>query len=149
MKLCDVCGNEISVSSGQCQFCGAQQRRLKTRGTRSKESIRTVFLEAGLPSVPEGCRRLEAELFKARKDGVRLLRVIHGWGSGGSEGKLREGCRVYLNRKKAEGWVKLLLRGEDYSRNSSDGRQLMNRYPELLKYEREDSKNPGITIIVI
>lgn len=150
MKPCDVCGNEISESSRRCRFCGAQQqRRLKTRGSGSKARVRTVNLEAGLPSVQEGCRCLEAELLKAREDGIQILRIIHGWGSGGSGGKLRDACRASLNQKVAARRIKQFIRGEEYSRAHSTGRELCARFLDLQKYERGDSGNPGITIIVL
>lgn len=149
MRSCDVCGNEIAESSGTCRFCGAQQRRLKRRCPGSKDRLRTVNLELGLPSVQEGCRRLEAELLQARQDGIQVLRIIHGWGSGGSGGKLREACRAVLNRKMAEGRIKLFLRGEEYSRAQIAGREQLEHYLELQKYERGDSGNPGITIIIL
>lgn len=93
--------------------------------------------------------RLEAELFKAKQDGVPVLRIVHGWGSGGSEGKLRESCRAYLNGKIASGFIKLALRGEDYSRHSRPGKELLNRYTYLRNSERADSNNPGITFVIL
>ena len=90
--------------------------------------MRNVNVKTGLPPVEEGLQRLEAALNSARQEGVRVVRVIHGWGSGGSEGKLREACRAYLNRKKAEGRVRMLFRGEEYCRDDVRVKELLGRY---------------------
>lgn len=50
--------------------------------------MRTLNLEAGFPSVDDAQRRLLAEMQSARQDGLRVLKVIHGWGSSGEGGKL-------------------------------------------------------------
>lgn len=149
MITCEVCGNDLPESKGRCYFCGTHQQRPRTAFSKERERVRTVILKAGLPTAEEGLMRLEAELFKAKQDGVPVLRIVHGWGSGGSEGKLREACRAYLNGKKAGGFIKLALRGEDYSRHSSPGKELLNRYTFLRNSERADSNNPGITFVIL
>ena len=99
MILCEVCGNEIcrilwgvAVIAVQSSNCSGALRPLANL-------IRTVNIESGLPVVQEGLARLEAELLRARHDGVQIVRVIHGWGSSGMGGKLRLACRAYLKQK--------------------------------------------------
>jgi len=106
-------------------------------------------VKTGLPPVEEALLRLEAALNSARQEGIRVVRVIHGWGSGGSEGKLREACRAYLSRKKTEGRISMLFRGEEYSRANTGVKELLDRYGDLRKGEKTDSGNPGITIVVL
>jgi len=100
-----------------------------------------------MPSVEEGIARLEGELMRARQSGVRVVRVIHGWGSTGTGGILREACRVFLKRKLAVRQVANIIYGEDYSKTTNAGRELMNHCPELKGCERSDSQNPGITFV--
>ncbi len=149
MKECMVCGNEIEASAWQCSFCGSHQQPLRKSRKGAQERVRTVNVKTGLPPVEEALLRLEAALNSARQEGVRVVRVIHGWGSGGSEGKLREACRAYLNRKKAEGRIRMLFRGEEYGRENGLVKELLGRCGELRKDERTDSGNPGITIVVL
>jgi hypothetical protein len=145
MKYCDTCGNEIPEKLTTCRFCGSYQRAGTPAGSR--ERLRTVNIEAGMPSVEEGIARLEGELMRARQSGVRVVRVIHGWGSTGTGGILRDACRAFLKRKLAVRQITNVIHGEDYSRTTNAGRDLMNRCPELKGSERSDSQNPGITFV--
>ncbi|MGD0621760.1 MAG: Smr/MutS family protein [Thermacetogeniaceae bacterium] len=145
MKNCDTCGNEMPEMSMSCRFCGSHQRE-RTR-TGSRERLRTVNIEAGMPSVEDGLARLEGDLVRAKQSGVRVVRVIHGWGSTGTGGALRDACRAFLKRKLTALQIANVIHGEDYSRATSAGRDLMNRCPELRGSERSDSQNPGITFV--
>jgi len=79
--------------------------------------------------------------------GVRVLRVIHGWGSSGTGGKLRDACRFFLYQEMKAKRLKGVLPGDDYSRAALAGRALMSRYEELRSSERSDAQNPGITMV--
>jgi hypothetical protein len=48
----------------------------------------TLNLEAGFPTVDEVRRRLVSEVQSAKARGVRVIKVIHGWGSSGEGGKM-------------------------------------------------------------
>ena len=69
-----------------CRYCNAQQSARATTGSR--ERLRTIDIEAGMPLVEEGLARLEKELARAMQAGVDVVRVIHGYGSTGKGGKL-------------------------------------------------------------
>lgn len=84
MKTCTICGNDIPESAGVCGFCGSRQSGGgRVQGPKSK--VRTVNLESGRPTVERAMALLEAELTRPRGDGIRVVRIIHGWGSSGSE----------------------------------------------------------------
>jgi hypothetical protein len=145
MKNCGTCGNEIPDISLICRFCGSHQRARMNAGPH--ERLRTVNIEAGMPSVDEGLRRLEGELMRARQSGIRVVRVIHGWGSTGTGGALRDACRAFLKGKLVTRQIANIIHGEDYSRTTNAGRDLMNRCAELRSSERSDNQNPGITFV--
>jgi hypothetical protein len=146
MIECAVCGNEIPESSLKCQFCDSGQ---PTGGLTPKprELVRSVNIEVGLPTVEDGLAKLERELRRARRDGVLVMRVIHGYGSGGKGGKLRAACRPALNREIRTGRVKRVVEGENYSQITNAGRELMKRCPALKSSIRTDAGNPGITFV--
>ena len=145
MKDCETCGNEIAATAGICRYCGSVQRATPPRRPRVK--VRTVNMESGRPSVVEGLERLQREIALARQTGVRVLRVIHGWGSSGTGGRLRTACRAYLYRELKARHLKAVVPGDDYSRASPDGRDLLSRYDDLRSGERSDTQNAGITFI--
>ena len=128
-----------------CRYCNAQQSARAT--TVSRGRLRTIDMEAGMPLVEEGLARLEKELARAMQAGVAVVRVIHGYGSTGKGGKLRDACRTYLSRMRKSGKIRAFLRGEDYSKTTNLGRNLMSRCPELRASERSDRQNPGITFV--
>ena len=147
MILCEVCGNEMPDSLGRCGYCGSKQRLQRSVAPSRRNLIRTVNIESGLPVVQEGLARLEAELLRARHDGVQIVRVIHGWGSSGTGGKLRLACRAYLKQKLETRQIKSYLPGEEYYRSGGAGKNLLSRYPALKNSERKDRCNPGITFV--
>ncbi len=145
MKLCDTCGNTIDNGVMRCPFCDSPQQAAPLR--RPRTGIRTLNLEAGLPTVEAGLAKLQREITTARNEGVPLLRVIHGWGSSGTGGRLRDACRSYLGRERDGGRVKSVLAGDDYSGASLAGRGLLARHPALQSKKRADTANPGITFV--
>ena len=146
MKDCETCGNEIPDLEFQCRFCGSHQQRTRTQG-RTAGNVRTVNIEANRPPVDQALERLEAELARARQSGVRVIRLIHGWGSSGTGGKLRDACRALLQRKLGARQVRGVVPGDDYARSTAGGRGLMEKCPSLRDSERSDARNPGITFI--
>lgn len=145
MKDCEICGNEIAVTAATCPFCGSAQRAGSVAGPRQR--MRTINIEAGHPTVEEGLDRLRADLALARAAGVRVARVIHGWGSSGTGGKLRDACRALLRRELGARRLRTVIAGDDYSRGAVAARDLMRRCPELKPGERSDTGNPGITLV--
>ena len=128
-----------------CRFCNSPQSAQSKPGSR--ERLRTIDVKAGMPLVEEGLARLERDLTRAMQAGVRVVRVIHGYGSTGKGGKLRDACRVFLRRMLKAGQITSVLPGEEYSRATNLGRNLMSRCPDLRNSERSDSQNPGITFV--
>jgi hypothetical protein len=145
MKNCGMCGNEIADTAGFCRYCGNAQRGGTQRRVRSR--ILTVNIEARLPTVEEGVERLRDCLRDARRNKVRVLRVIHGWGSSGSGGRLREACRSLLTRELKAQRLKRVVPGEEYALTTVAGRALIAAFKELRSSERSDAYNPGITMV--
>jgi len=67
-------------------------------------AIRTYNVEAGRPTLDEA-RRLVIEKFKrAKREGVKVMKVIHGHGSSGKGGAL------YVGLRKSFGLDELMVR---------------------------------------
>lgn len=109
--------------------------------------LRVINLEAGRPSVDEARRRLLAEMQAARRDRVRLLKVIHGWGSSGAGGKLGPAIRRSLRLRVKQGHAVRVVPGERFSTDPLEGRALLARYPELRADTDLNRANPGITLV--
>jgi hypothetical protein len=147
VKTCEVCGEEIAPGSAVCPYCEAPQP-LSAPGPAAGPPVRDLDIEAGLPTVAEALRRLEVQLDRARRDGVRVVRVIHGWGSNsGGGGKIRAAARDWLRRQLEARRIRLMLLGDHYTHTSPEGRDFVRRHPALRITERTDRNNPGITFV--
>jgi hypothetical protein len=147
MRTCDVCGEPIPASATRCPYCESPQAP-DPAAPPPGPPLRTLDVEAGLPTVDEALRRLESQLERAREDRVRLLRVIHGWGSStGGGGKIRAAVRRRLLARLDAGQVRCVLFGDHYAHDEPQGRDLLRRHPILHSSERTDRRNPGITFV--
>src|SRR5690349_9243392 len=109
--------------------------------------MRTINLKAGSPTVDDARRRLLAELNAAQKAGVTLLKVIHGWGSGGEGGTLGPAIRRSLRLRVKEGKARIVVPGERFSSDTLEGRELAQRNPAVRGDPDFNRANPGITIV--
>lgn len=147
MKTCDVCGESIAPSSAVCPFCETPQQPDPSASAKGV-AVRDLNIEAGLPTVEEALRRLGTQLDRARADGVRVVRVIHGWGSAsGGGGKIRVAARQWLQRQLDDRRIRSFFLGDHYTHTRAEGRDFLRRHPGLRPSENSDRNNPGITFV--
>ena len=147
MKMCDMCGEPIEPSASRCPYCESPQAFVAASGGGG-EPLRTLNIEAGMPTVAEAMQRLQVQLDRARRDGVRLVRIIHGWGSNtGGRGKIRTAARRWLQQQLDDRQIRALILGDHYTHTSPEGRNFQRRHPALRISERTDRENPGICFV--
>ena len=146
MKCCPTCGNDIADSAWRCQFCEATTHSFPAAKKKTSE-IHTVNLERGLPLVDEALERLERELRQAKASGTKLLRLVHGYGSTGTGGKIKDRLNKRLPQLLHQNKIKNYVEGELYSDRTNAGSDLLSRYSKLRSSLRSDSENPGITFV--
>jgi len=145
MRTCATCGNEVALPSAACPFCGAA---LASTGPEKREGeARIVNLEKGMPTVEQAVTLLRRELQMAEVHGCRVLVLIHGYGSSGRGGAIKEEVRRLLDCFREQGRINDLLPGEECRKRSGHGRHLLRRFPFLSEYFQRP--NPGITLVVI
>jgi hypothetical protein len=113
------------------------------------ERIRVYSVKAGLPTVQEARERLNAEISKARQSGVTVMKVIHGYGSSGVGGALRDAIRRSLQKRRKEGRIRAFVIGEKWSMFEEAARQMLEECPELNKDLDLDRYNEGITLVLL
>lgn len=125
--------------------------RSSTRGRAEdlKTKVGSIDLEAGRPAAGTAIIKLENELKGARLRGVKVLRVIHGYGSSGQGGKIKRHVAGILPDLATRGLITSFIHGEDYTMFSVAGQELRSKYPELERHYRGDEGNPGITIVTL
>src|SRR6266567_6137661 len=93
--------------------------------------IRTYNVEAGLPTLDDARRSVIAEIKRAKRDGVKVLKVIHGYGSSGKGGALCVGLRKSFGLRKKEGVIKDFIAGEDFTIFNPTVLAVLEVVPEL------------------
>lgn len=110
---------------------------------------REVNLEEGMPFVDQAIRRLTYELHNSKAMGYTVLKIIHGYGSSGTGGRIRIGVRRYLDNLMKQNRVKLYLPGEEFSIFSEKARTILNACPSLRKDRDLERHNNGVTFILL
>jgi hypothetical protein len=114
-----------------------------------KSKFKVINIEAGMPTVEVGRKRLYLEIVTARNQGIHFLKVIHSYGSTGVGGRLKRGILEYLALKKKEGFIKSFVPGEDWSIFNQAARDIMEQCDDLRKDSDLGNCNLGITIVTI
>ena len=110
-------------------------------------AIRTFNVEAGLPTLDEARRLVIEEIKRAKREGVRALKVIHGYGSSGMGGALCAGLRKSFGLRKKEGVIKEFVAGEDFSIFNNAVLTLLEAVPELRGDPDLNATNEGVTVL--
>lgn len=148
MLLCTVCGNEILTEDVACPFCGAA---LDSAAGVSEKSVthRVINIERGRPVVETALKKMENELLRARADQIRVVTLIHGYGSSGKGGRIRSECRKLLDHMSRERNINQFIVGEEFRKRMGPGKALLKRFPQLEGDCASDFSNPGVTIVVL
>ena len=109
--------------------------------------LKTYNVEAGFPTLEEARRRVIEEIRTAKREGVRVLKIIHGYGSSGQGGKLNFGLRKSFGLRKKEGVIRNFIAGEDFSIFNPAVLTLLEAVPELRGDPDLDATNEGVTVL--
>jgi Smr domain len=110
---------------------------------------RVINLEEGRPTVNVGLLRLDHALTEARADGVRLLKLIHGYGSSGAGGRLREEVWKALDQMQRSSRIAAFIPGEEFRESNETSWELVKRNKALREDHDYGRGNRGITIVVL
>ncbi len=147
MTVCEVCGNNITAGALSCRFCGSSQSQQSQR--KLPFTHRIVNLELGRPVAEMAIKRLMTEISQARMEKVHVLTFIHGYGSSGKGGVIKEECRKMLDYLKSRREIREYIGGESFTRRSPKVKPLLQKHPELEKDKNLNKGNRGITLVVL
>lgn len=102
-----------------------------------------------MPTVEQASHRLVGELIRARAQGAKVVKLIHGYGSSGVGGRLRIGIRSVLAEQKKRGQIKEAVPGENWSIFDEGARRILDIYPDLSRDRDFERGNAGITILLL
>ena len=111
--------------------------------------MKVCNIEAGMPTVHEAQNRLRNEIQAARLGKWSCLKVIHGYGSSGKGGQIKNSLPDFLDSQMRKGNIRDYIKGENFSIFDSITQKAMLRYPDLSGDPDLEQCNHGITIILL
>lgn len=112
-------------------------------------TLREVNLEQGMPTVDAAIKRLTYEVNHSRVTGVAVLKIIHGYGSSGTGGKIRVEARGYLERLQKRGEIAGFIPGERFSIFDAGTLAAFRRCDGLRQDRNLERHNNGVTFIIL
>lgn len=104
-----------------------------------------INIKEGMPFVNDAMTRLTNALAQARKRKIGCALIIHGYGSTGKGGAIRDSARRWLKAQERLGGVKTVIFGEDFTIFNFKALELKNRYRELEQLL--SVCNHGVTVV--
>ncbi len=111
--------------------------------------LREVNLELGHPTADKAIRRLTFEIHNSRALHASVLKIIHGYGSSGSGGRIRTDARRYLEHLRQKGEIRDFITGEEFSIFHAPTRDAFLRCDALRKDTDLERHNNGVTFVVL
>lgn len=116
------------------------------RGGEWMSKLRILNLEAGMPSGDVAVSRMKNTLLTYKGQGAKAVVIIHGYGSGGQGGVIRERARRALFDADMKGIVRSFVGGEEWSAKK---REYIGMCKALEQEDRQIAGNPGVTVVML
>ena len=120
----------------------------KRKGSASAP-VCALNLEEGMPTVEEAVGRMRMGLQEMRIRRVRIVKLIHGYGSTGRGGKIRAGVRNELAGMKRKKLIREFIPGEDFGPLDALSRKLVEQERSAARDPDYGRMNHGITLVVL
>lgn len=112
-------------------------------------ALKTVVLKEGLPSVEQARARLLTEIQIARQSRLRILKIVHGYGSSGVGGDLRIALQATLRKMINDREIRDCIYGENWRTSDERTWALLKQMPELKSDADLGRGNRGITVVLL
>ncbi len=142
--VCERCGNPFPPERGICPYCSAAPK-----GNIRRSKIKTENIKKNLPTVDEARRLMDVKIANAKSNGIKIIKIVHGYGSSGKGGKIKIAIGKTLNKKKSDGKIKEWIAGENFSTLDVKTQQMIKIYPKLKNNPDLNNKNNGISLVFL
>lgn len=112
-------------------------------------AIKVCNIERGWPTVEQAKQQIDGEIRSAKSKSISCLKIIHGYGSSGIGGRIKEAMPGFLDAKMRIGSITDYIRGEDFSIFDTITQKALLNYPDLSGDKDLNQCNRGITIILL
>lgn len=119
------------------------------RNGRHTQYCAVVNLEKGMPTVAEALSRMDLELQTLRRQGCCTVKLIHGYGSTGTGGRIRTAVLRELAARKSGRQIVDYVPGPEFGPFGFARHPALNSHPELTKDRDWGRENSGITLVIL
>lgn len=110
--------------------------------------FKVINLKQYSPTVEQALAMLMIELEVIKKEGVKLLKVIHGYGSSGTGGAICVAVRNLCRNLKKQKQIKDYFTGGDFTISNATCFAALVKVKDFVDSDHDlNSANPGITFI--
>ncbi len=110
--------------------------------------IKTINVkeECGIESA---LNRIDNEIKYAKYEGTGVLIIIHGYGSHGQGGVIKDEIRNMLETLKKYKKIEEYIPGEKWGEEYPERKQIVKQFPVLIYNEQLINLNNGVTIVLL
>lgn len=116
---------------------------------RKEPEIYELNIKANMPGWDEAKIYLATGISHARSLGYGVVKVIHGYGSSGAGGAIREKARRWLDDERYQCKIADYIPGEEWNIFNPGVMYGLDHYPFLRRDHDLVFANPGITIVLL
>ena len=112
-------------------------------------TLREINIKSDMPVVDVAIKRITFQIRSLKASGAAAVKIIHGYGSTGTGGKIRTAAREYLAVQKSQKLICDYIAGEDFSIFNESTRRAFLLCDDLRRDRDLDQYNNGITIVIL
>ena len=140
---CPDCGNARALFN-HCPHCGSEHLPILDSDTVE------INIKQDGPYVEEALERLTDYLRKSIEVGIKVIVLIHGYGSSGEGGRIKWAIHNALENNRYSDRVDEYYFGENVAYGSDAYHALLKRRPSLKRYlKRFKEGNSGMTVLLL
>lgn len=110
------------------------------------QKVKEINLERGYPTVDAAISTMKNELATGKRVGLRAVILIHGYGSTGDGGAIKQAVKSKISSPDLRGIVQMFCAGEDWV---SKKKEILNICPALKEYSNKIEGNLGMSIVIL
>ena len=111
--------------------------------------IRVVNIKKDNPNTDYAMFLLDQEINYSRAIGNRVIVVIHGYGSHGQGGLIKDAIKKYLPSLRRRHIIKEYVFGENWGDLNETKKLITSICPEIILHENLQGLNSGVSVILI
>lgn len=111
--------------------------------------LKEYNVKSNFPTVVEAIGLVEIEIELCKKEGIKLLKVVHGYGSGGRGGAICVAIKNQVKIWKRQNIIKDYLFGVEWNGLNPKACKILKENPDIPLDRDFNHCNMGMTILVL